>query len=151
MGNLDLHQKVGTSKIDQMKEWRKSEQRAPQKLLEYVKSNRPNAPVAKQILVRDLVVWFYPLLIENQTLQIISTQLIKYSNIWTQFSKKKRKTLRILCDGYIAVINVHRIPDLFVSDITPVESTECKKISPYWLRNWDIQTFWSIPMTIIGM
>ena len=34
MGNLDLHQKVGTSKIDQMEEWRKSEQRAPQKLCE---------------------------------------------------------------------------------------------------------------------
>ena len=34
MGNLDLHQKVGTSKIAQMEEHRKSEHRSPGELCE---------------------------------------------------------------------------------------------------------------------
>ena len=74
--------------------------------------------------------------------------IFQYSN---SIFEKKKKDLRILYTDLLGLINVHRMPGLFVPDIVSVESAGYMNHLQYWFEIEDVQTFWSIPMTIIGM
>ena len=68
MGNLNLHQKVGTSKIAQMEEYRKSEHRSPRELCE-VQETRSTGRDTKVLCENGWEISIQ-LLIANQFLQL---------------------------------------------------------------------------------
>ena len=101
-GSNTLHGKLWEMKLWEI--WIFTKKLAPRKSIKWkneenlndtflrncVKSNRPKAPVAKQILVRDLVLQLGPLLIENQTLQLFHRNWWNISIFELKFWKEKK-------------------------------------------------------------